>query len=344
MGLIRQFWLLYNVDPSILKGCPKAEKIRLAFLGVITFFIAIFAIFSGGYLSYLLTEKTGLSILIGIVLGWNFLNLYRLILITFDSPSKGKSNTQIGISISYLLRVICLFLAILIIIKPCELLYFNSGIEKELKMVIASKERQMNEDWLGFIDEKIAKYQASINELGEEILIEEELLASKTDLATKHLKELANQKIKKLNTQIESLEEIIVWFELTKEDYISAFKEVASDSSYLVERFKILFFKFPESWFITLVLGGIFLFPMLTKIYAVKHFDYFKAESLADQNLILKEYTSFKAQYQKELSHSTRRDIRYYETYADPPFNTVLKEDPQVFGNDEDFKEWVSKL
>lgn len=344
MWLVRQFWLFYNINPAILEECPRVEKIRFAFLGVITFLICIFAIFSGGYLGYLVTGEIGFSIIIGVILGWNFINLYRLILITIDLHPKGKPNTQIGTSISYLLRGICLFLLIVIVIKPCELLYFNSTIQKELDKVVIAKERQMNEDWLQFIDDRISAYTTRINKLEEEKKEEAKILESDTGFLTGHLIELANEKIKGLDEQINSLKEIVLWFEMTKSEYLSEFEEVVRSSSYLVERFKILLFKFPESWFITLTLGGIFLFPILMKMYAVKNFIYFQKEALAAQNLILEEYSSFKEAYREELFRITGRDIQYFETYADPPFNTELIEGRQNFGDHQDFLNWASKF
>lgn len=344
MWLVRQFWLFYNVNPAILEGCPRVEKIRLAFFGLLTLLICIFAILSGVYLGYLVTEKVEFSALIGAILGWNFVNIYRLILITFDLHSKGKPNTKIGTFISCLLRGICLLLLIIIIIKPCELLYFNSAIQKELDKVVFEKERQVNEDWLQFIDDRISLYKGRINELQEEKLAEEKIIELNTGFSTDHLIELANEKIKGLNEQIDYLEEVVLWFESTKKDYLSEFEGAVKSSSYLVERFKILVFRFPESWFITLILGGIFLFPILMKMYAVKKFVYFQKEALAAQTLILEEYSSFKEAYREKLFSITGRDIQYFETYADPPFNTELIEGRQNFGDHQDFQNWASKF
>ena len=140
------------------------------------------------------------------------------------------------------------------------------------------------------------------------------------------------------------MKEIVLWFESTKKEYLSEFEGAVKSSSYLIERFKILFFKIPESWFITLTLGIIFLFPILMKMYAVKKFIYFQKEALAAQTLILEEYSSFKGAYQEKLFSITGRNIQYYETYADPPFNTELTEDRQNFGDHQDFQNWASKF
>ncbi|NRB53339.1 MAG: DUF4407 domain-containing protein [Saprospiraceae bacterium] len=344
MRCARPLWLLYNIDPSILQSCSLAEKSRLAMLGLLTLAITGFAIISGGYLCFLLTENYGLSAVLGILLGWNFLNLYRLLLITFDLPASNKSNTAVGTSFSYLLRGISLVLFFLIIIKPCELLYFHTAIDKELETVVAAKQRQMNGEWLQFLDDRISRYGNETQELEAEKQREIQFLDSHDNTFSDNEIGMIRHKIASLDSLISATEEIIAWSTATKEEYQAEFQELSQSSTHVIDRFKILFSKFPESWMITLVLGAIFLFPILIKIRAVQELEYYKREKEKAKNLIISEYHVFKESYQLTFTQFGGDEIQYYERYTDPPFNTKPKDGPNNLRDHKEFQNWVSKF
>lgn len=344
MRWARPFWQLYNIDPSILRACSLAEKRHFAMLGLLILAITGFAAISGGYLSYLLTENYWLSCILGVFLSWNFLNLYRLLLITFDLSVSNNSSTVVGTSFSYLLRGISLVLFLLIIIKPCELLYFQTGIEKELETVVAAKQRQMNEEWLQFLDDRIMRHRTEIqdfeNEKEQEILF----LNSHDLIVSDSMQGIVEQKIISLDTLIAATEEIIAWFASTKREYQAEFQQLSQSSTHVIDRFKILFRKFPESWIITIVLGSIFLFPILMKLKAVQEFEYYQKEQKRAQDLTLSEYYSFKESYHLTFTQIGINTVEYYERYTDPPFNTKPIKGPDKLRDRKDFQDWVSKF
>jgi hypothetical protein len=288
MWLVRQFWLFYNIDPNLLEGSPNGEKIRLAIYGFISMVVIAFAFFSIGYLAYLVTLSWTGAVVIGSVLGWNFSNLFRLILNTISVNQAEVSGTFIGSSISIFLRATFLVLLIIIIIKPFEILLYEDQIEVIIQENEVTTERQLNEEWLGFIDAKINYYQYQIEELVLEKSIQEELLGPNVPHASDSLLEITQASIHRLNTQIEISQRLQTWFYQKKQEYIDSFEEAYSYSNNLVERFRILHGHFPETWIFTLLLGIVFLFPILIKAFTKNSFTYYKKEVEFERDLITK--------------------------------------------------------
>lgn len=343
MWLIRQFWLFYNIDPSLLKESPNGEKIRLAIYGFISMTVIAFAFFSIGYLAYLVTLSWTAAVMIGGVLGWNFSNLFRLILNTISIRQSGISGTFIGSAISTFLRATFLVLLIIIIIKPFEILLYEDQIEVIIQENEAISEQKLNEEWLDFIDAKINYYQYQMEVLAQEKSSQEELLDPNLPHASDSLIAITQSSIQRLNNQIESSKRLQTWFFQKKQEYIESFKETSSYSNNLVERFRILHKYFPETWIFTLLLSVVFLFPILIKAFTKDSSAYYKKEVEFERDLITKEYDAFRTQYQKQMLEATGQSITFFETCLDPPFNNKPIIIRDYSEGETEFKTWVSK-
>jgi len=343
MWLIRQFWLFYNIDPSLLEGCSTGEKVRFAIYGLLSLLVVIFAFFSVGYLGFLVTQSWIGAVAIGGVLGWNFSNLYRLVLTTISAKSSGPSLTSTGSSISIFLRGLFLVLLVIIIIKPFEILIYESQIAEILDQNTEQQKRELNEEWLGFIDDKIVYYEGRIRTLQQAKRQEQQLLRNSSSLSTE-LKETTQKSIDRIDSQLSTLRELQSWFQQTRSEYTKDFQETSSHSNNLIERFRVLNQYYPESWLMTFILGIVFLFPILVKAVTKNRSQYYNLEAESAERLIVQEYASFKEAYQRLMAESTGKPIAYYEPYEDPPFNSkpTIVEDSSK--GEEAFKDWISNF
>lgn len=316
--VFRQLWLLYNIDPVIAQDCPRPTRLRLAGIGIILGIVFCISFFSCGYLAWLITENLIASLFIGWILGWNFINLYRLILSTITTNPE-KSRTGIGMVFSSALRVFFLVALVIMIIKPLELLYLYPYINPYLEAFKKEKAGQLGEKELQFIDEAIQQNNDNITGYKKQIRKEEKLIAGFSDPATVSLYQSS---IDQLNVRIKSAEELNSKYQLMKEEYLTSYRQVSDDSNYIARRFQILLTRFPESWLITLLLGFMMTFPILVKLFTRKTSPYYREEEAQHKVLVLNSYQVFKENYTRQLEAATGLAITYFEPFIDAPFNT----------------------
>ena len=234
MWLIRQFWLFYNIDPSLLEGCSTGEKVRFAIYGLLSLLVVIFAFFSVGYLGFLVTQSWIGAVAIGGVLGWNFSNLYRLVLTTISTKSSGPSLTSTGSSISIFLRGLFLVLLVIIIIKPFEILIYESQIAEILDQNTEQQKRETKR--------RVARLHRRLRSFTTKVVFvhynkrndkSNSCSANSSSLSTE-LKETTQKSIDRIDSQLSTLRELQSWFQQTRGEYTKDFQETSSHSNNLI--------------------------------------------------------------------------------------------------------------
>lgn len=334
--LVRQLWLLYTIDPSILSKCKPKERRQYTIYGALVFIVLVISYFSGLYLSFLITDNLMVSIITGLFLSWNFSNLYRLILLTIK-PRDGR--TPIGNQTTFLIRGVFIVVLLIAVIKPIELKLFEPQIEHLLSDYKEERKRKLNSDWLGFINQEIEEFEAKNLQLENEI--EEAILLLDSPEGVK-LQESTQNSIVRNRERIQNNDEHILYLIETRQNYIVGYEQHSQNARYVIQRFKLLFVNIPISWLFTIILGGILLLPIIMKRYFFKNHYYFKLETYDEKSLIQSHYGWFKTEYQKVLFQATGISSYFHEAYEDAPYNKVKIRTNISFKEDEEFNQWIT--
>jgi hypothetical protein len=119
------------------------------------------------------------------------------------------------------------------------------------------------------------------------------------------------------------------------EDNAVAYGKIASSDFFLK---RIAFVKrYPVSWLICLGVMIIFGLPVLL-IYSISGDSrYYTAKKNFDHNFIQSHYELFKRDYERTFLTRYQHQTRFYENYADAPFNWIRQTEP-VHGSKADFR------
>lgn len=342
---MRYLWLLYNINPRIVASCSKKDQYRYAAYGSIVLLVFLISLLSGCYLAYLITQDWYVAIILGGFLAWNFLNLYRLIMLTINPRNQKVESTGVGNYATLLVRSVFMLFLVLVVIKPLELKLLEKQIEPLLATYKERNKRQFNEEWLGFIDDEIDTYRQKNVGLAQEIRSDRSLLdmIDSTDSSQEWLEESTTLQIETKKERMANNEKHIAYLNSVKTTYIEDFEEEASQSTYLVERLRILMLHLPWSWAITVLAGCVLLFPILVKRFFVKSSTYFVREQQEERELIQEHYKWFKKRYTEVWKENMDRTIVFFEAYEDPPFNRKLKPVDRGVIDDDAFSQWKKK-
>lgn len=115
------------------------------------------------------------------------------------------------------------------------------------------------------------------------------------------------------------------------------FKSI-QESNFFVQRL-IYTMQIPFSWFINLLVIGIFLFPAILKLFISDYSkDYYKVKEMVETTIIVEGYEEMKLEFTNIMQAKfPDKKFQYYEAFVDPPFNTILKKDRRIFKSQEDF-------
>ncbi len=342
---MRFFWFLYNINPAIVASCSHKDQKRYATYGLIVFLVFLISFFSGSYLVYLIIGDWFFAIPIGGFLAWNFLNLYRLIMLTINPRDQKAESTGIGNYLTYLVRAVFMLFLVLVVIKPIELKLLENQIEPLLEEYEQKNARQFNEEWLGFINEEESEYREKNDSLSTEIREDSVLLAMvlSEEGRRDYLIKSTEARITNKKERISENKKHLVYLDSLKKAYREDFEATAKESLYLVERLRILMVELPWSWIITVIAGIILLFPILLKRFFIKNNAYFINEKDRENLLILSHYGWFKSHYEQLWEQSIGQRLAFFEAYEDPPFNRYPKDSHRGMVDDDSFNKWKKR-
>lgn len=116
-------------------------------------------------------------------------------------------------------------------------------------------------------------------------------------------------------------------------------REIISKSNFFLLKIKLISTSktFGWTWLISAVFVLIFLLPVIVKWSIRSDSDYYLRLRTIQIDIITRNYNEFKLHYTHLFVSSFNNDVHFYETYEDPPFNTVKKTDTRKFRKQEDF-------
>lgn len=338
--LMRRLWLLYNIDPRLMETCSNRDRYRYAAYGGIVLLVFLISFTSAVYLVYLMMFDWVLSIILGGILAWNFLNLYRLTLLTINPYDPQRGNTSIGNGATMFVRGIFLIILIAVVVKPLELRIFEAKIEPFIEIFHESKIAHFENQVLKLIDDEIARLIEDNQKYKDELKIlkrQMERIGEKSSLVNFNVEEDL------LLNRIGVNEKNIILLFQKRSDYLQKYSAKIKDSSNLVERIRVLVVELPWSWLFSSIMGLVLLFPILLKRFFIIDDLYFCKERDQESKLILEHYEWFKDSYQAVFEKKYGFRLPFYEAFEDAPFNRKRKKEKIKKVDEIAFRTWIEK-
>ncbi|UGU16749.1 DUF4407 domain-containing protein [Sinomicrobium kalidii] len=314
MNLKKFLWKLSGDDFNIILQCNETTKYRFLAIGGLV--AVIFALcFVSCYFSFtMLFQNYFIGIPIGIFFAWMVTNIYLLLLYTLSkNPFPHKTNKSARF-ISVAIRLAFISFIAIVISKPIENLVFTKYLDEEIK---------------AYKHEKLDLYKKSTEKyFDEEINVITDIISRQ-----KTLNNIIDEK------QLNKYQNLIQLKEKRKSELIKSMEKLVNKSNYYIEGIKILNYKYPFCWGITLIIVLTFLFPAYLKIFLDENTIYYKTKHYIENRLIKEEYTSFKTKYNQLFLTRFNQDIHFTELYIDPPFNTIKKRDKKTILKEDDLIE-----
>ncbi|ARV08187.1 hypothetical protein BTO05_00470 [Winogradskyella sp. PC-19] len=307
------FWKVSGEEAQVLNNTNAKLKSRFLCSGIIICVLFLLSVISYHYTFNKLFKIPVFSWIIGLVFTMVIINIYRLNIITLSSQ---KLKYSFGYFVSLGIRLVFIMLIGLTVIKPLELIIFDTVFSK------------------GIEDAKQQKIEKALNKTAT--YFETEI--TNTEKALKDFRvKIETQRLVNYQTKEKSLTDKIEFLKADKTQQIKETEQLLNASPYFIKGLIFVNSKHPQMWLITLILVSLFLTPFVLK-FSVTPSGIYNRKRLNIQNKIIEdEYSFFKKHYPLIFKKSIGRAIEVIEHYKNPPFNTVKIEDNRNIGKETDF-------
>src|SRR5690606_14731420 len=229
----------------IIKQCHKKAQLLFGSIGLFVLLIFILC-FISSYFSFLkIFNNNTIGIPLGLFFAWMLTNIYLLLLYTLAKDVLPNNQNQKARIFSLTLRLALVTFIAIIMSKPLEVLIFQNLIEKDLNEFKIDKLEKYTTLTESYYEIEIQNLENTINGLTE-------LHSDNSEQDLKYYQNLIEQKVGAKNTALMEMERRI------------------DHSTYYVQSLIILTDRYPQSWFITLLVIILFLTPALTKNIVAK--------------------------------------------------------------------------
>lgn len=111
---------------------------------------------------------------------------------------------------------------------------------------------------------------------------------------------------------------------------LASMNKLINQSNYYLKRIHLLSSNYPFSFLIFSLNIFLFVLPLffISKLYSCSYFNY---KHYFEHRLITLNYYAFRKKYSRLFRNRFGKEISYYESYSNPPFNTLKKEDTRSF-------------
>ncbi len=308
-------WILSGEDYRIIKQCHKKAQILFGSIGLFVLLIFLLC-FTSSYFSFLkIFDNSTIGIPLGLFFAWMLTNIYLLLLYTLAKDVLPNNHNPKARVLSLTLRLALVTFIAVIMSKPLEILIFQDIIEKDLSEFKIDKLEKYTTLTESYYEREFQNLERTINGL-------KTVNSDNSEQDLKYYQNLIRQKIDAKNTALTEMERRI------------------DQSTYYVQSLIILTDKYPQSWFITLIVILLFLTPALTKNIVAKESMFNKRKRIIHTQMIDSHYLLFKQLYSNTLQQFADMEkvkFSYQEDYLDPPYNSKPKEKPKQY-QQEDLK------
>ena len=304
---------LIGIDYYLLKLSGEENILKFFISGFFVILIFVISFFSVFYGFDLMFNMWYAELLLASFFSLTFLTIYILLIQTFSKETLPSSYKTTFFSTSNITRICFVLLISFLIAQPIKIFFLKdildneiSGYKDSLYKEFEVKSRKLYQNDLGRLNKRYTEYNR-LTYNGSSLLITQ-----------------IEDQINEINNRIE------------KDDQAAYFK--ISNSDFFLKRI-VLANKYPQSWFICLIVMAIFSIPVYL-IYSISdHSNYYLLKKDRDHKLVLDEYEKFKVRYHSIFQTNYGKDIPFCELYEDPPFNKIKKPKPVYLDHNDFYKD-----
>ena len=304
---------LIGIDYYLLKLSGEENILKFFISGFFVILIFVISFFSVFYGFDLMFNMWYAELLLASFFSLTFLTIYILLIQTFSKETLPSSYKTTFFSTSNITRICFVLLISFLIAQPIKIFFLKdildneiSGYKDSLYKEFEVKSRKLYQNDLGRLNKRYTEYNR-LTYNGSSLLITQ-----------------IEDQINEINNRIE------------KDDQAAYFK--ISNSDFFLKRI-VLANKYPQSWFICLIVMAIFSIPVYL-IYSISdHSNYYLLKKDRDHKLVLDEYEKFKVRYHSIFQTNYGKDIPFCELYEDPPFNKIKKPEPVYLDHNDFYKD-----
>lgn len=314
MLLIRLLWKLTGDDYRIIEDCNLGTKVRFALIGILVICIYLICFLSLSFAFVKIFNNTLVAVLLGVFFAWMIYYIYLLMLYTLSKVSYSVNDKTIGRMVSVGIRLTFIVFISIIVAKPMEQLFFIEKVDIQVAELKEQRKQDYRQSTLDYFKRQIDLIQANIDK-----------------------KEIKNISMDKIDVEI--LEEQKSQLIAEQSSMIASMERLVDESDYFFQSILLLNKNYPICWGITLINALIFLLPFILKMWMKSDSPYCIARNVNENRIILEDYSLFKERYAALMQALHQKDFCYSETYEDPPYNTIRKQDRRVILSEEDLLE-----
>lgn len=302
---------LIGIDYSILKEAGEEKIHKFYICGLLVILILILSFFSVFYAFELMFHMWYAEIFLASFFALMFFTIYVLLIQTFSKEVLPKTRFEPFFNLSNVGRMAFVFMIGFIISQPLKILILEDRLEPRLK---------------DYKNEVLSEFSRNLT-----LLYQDDILAMQSQKNREiPIYGAGHPSILKIDERIS-----LIHNKINQEEADVRAKITGSD--FFVRRI-VLCNGYLEGWLITVIIVSIFAVPVFL-IYSISsNSRYYQIKKNKEFHLVNNHYQRFKIKYSEIFnSKFAISGVSFYETFADAPFNTVRKDAPATFSQ-EDFK------
>jgi hypothetical protein len=296
MGTMKLKNYLYHLSGSdyrMVDSCSRRLRRCFLLLGIA---VLLFTLLSGlsSYLAFLQilgNERGGL--LLAIFFAWMLSNMYRLLLYAAAKDPLPQSKGRANAGPTWVLRVLFACFLALLISKPLECLLYKRALDTDV-LIYKTKAAMENRQQ---IDAYYRLQIAEVEQLNIDPAYRRQFIRSKETACRQAMEEAG---------------------------------ALLNSSGFYIQRLRFLNNRHPSCWYITSALILLFLFPLILRRW-LRDCAYEGHHELAARRIVRLNYCAFHKKYLALFLRNHQRHVSCNDNSADPPYNTLEKQDLTLF-------------
>lgn len=293
------FLKLSGYDTALAAQCGYGLRKAMVYLSFLAplFFLLFWAV--GAISLSHLFKNTILAFVLAGFIAWLIFNLYRLMLITLNQLPLHTSKKPIRHKLSLIIRMIFISCLSLILSVPLSAIVYKKALNNRIET-----------------HRTLLKISA-ISKLN--------YIYKKRQL---HLQQLFNK------THLDH--HIITQNELVKKNTLHHIYNNLNQTDFFMKRIQVVLIDYPVSWAVILSFILLMNIPALYGMFQRKN-QYMELKKHLERTITDTQYIRFKEAYSNLFYKQYGVSKQYYESYIDPPYNSIAKTDQRIICSETEF-------
>lgn len=309
---------LIGIDYKVLEASEHDNFLKFFAAGFLVLGILGVSFFGVFYAFELMFEMWHAELLLSSFFSLMFFTIYIFLIQTFSKEVFPTPYKIKFFNLSNLSRTGFVLMIGFLIAQPIKIFLLRHQLDNDIAVYRVNLYEQ-------FCEANKVLYNNDINKLNADI--------SRYQLLPKSITVAAE--IAKIKGQLNQIDQKI------NQQNKNAWASIAK-SNFFIKRITIAA-KYPLGKLIVILVLTLFFVPIVL-IYSISGTSrYYKLKKLKDRKMVDEAYAIFKLKYSQLFLHNYQLpNVQYHENFEDPPFNTIRKNGPDYFSQDEFFKKFFA--